>query len=42
MRHATVRVRIQNEIRSLAWLPGADLAQVMDRAFEEAAKHYGI
>ena len=42
MRHATVRVRIQNEIRSLSWLPDADLAHVLDQAFGEAAKHYGI
>ena len=42
MRHATVRVRIQNEIRSLSWLPDADFAHVLDQAFSEAAKHYGI
>lgn len=42
MRHATVRIRIENEIRSLSWLPDADLADVLDQAFDEAAKHFGI
>ena len=42
MRHATVQVRIQNEIRSLSWLPDADLAHVIDQAFRAAASHYGI
>ena len=42
MRYATIRVRIQNEIRSLSWLPDAELRREMDAAFSEAAKHHGL
>ena len=34
MRRAALRVRIWNEIRSLADLPSEDLAGVLDDAFE--------
>lgn len=42
MRHAMVRLRMQNEIRSLSLLPEADLANLLDQAFGEAAKRFGI